>query len=107
MLMAQEIFCFAISLTILLVSVLSIANIIGGCWWSISVRDVLVAVAFWQFSNNPPNYTSVDDDITFLIMLHSTCTGTFSGGIDCISVLNFGPGKKYPPALLCASSSEM
>ena len=64
-------------------------------------------VAFWQFSNNPPNPASVADAMTFLIMLHSTCTGTFYGGIYCIGVLDFGPRKKYSPALLRASGSDM
>ena len=49
-------------------------------------------VAFWQFSTNPPNYASVIDAMKSLIMLHSTCTGTFSRGIACIGVLDFGPG---------------
>ena len=64
-------------------------------------------VAFWQFSNNFPNYASVDEAITFLIMLHSTCTGEFWGGIDCIGVLDFGPRKNIhqicfvPLVLIC------
>ena len=65
-----------------------------------------MAVAFWQFSNNPPNSASVADAITFLIILHSTCTGLFSGGIACIVVLEFGPRKKYAPAMLLASGSR-
>ena len=88
-------------------AVMSVATGVGGFWWPIYARAVLVAVAFRQFSNNPPNSASVDDAITFLIMLHSTCTGPFWGGIDCIGVLDFGPRKKYPPSLLCASGSEM
>ena len=66
-----------------------------------------MTVTFWQFSNNPSNYASVADSITLLIMIHSTCTGPFLGGIDCISVLDFGSRKKYPPDLLRASGSEM
>ena len=38
-------------------------------------------VAFWQLSNNPPNYDSVADAMTFLIMMHSTCTGSFYGSL--------------------------
>ena len=49
----------------------------------------------------------MDDAKTFVIMMHSTCNVPFLGGIDCISVLDFGPRKKYPPALLSASGSEM
>ena len=71
------------------------------------LRDVLVAVAFWHFSNNPPNSASVADAMTFLIMLHSTCIGAFWGIIDCIGVLDFGPRKKYPPALIRASGYNM
>ena len=45
----------------------------------------------------------------FLIIIHITCTGKFSGGISVIGVLllDFGSRKKYPPALLRASGSEM
>ena len=66
-----------------------------------------MAVYFWKFSNNPPNYASVADSMTSLIILHYTCNGPFLGGIDCIGVLDFGPSKKYTPALLCASGSDM
>ena len=66
-------------------------------------------VAFWQFSRNPPNLDSVADAMAFLMILHSTCTGLFYGGIAVIGVLllDFGPRKKYPPDLLRASGSEM
>ena len=64
-------------------------------------------VYFCHLSNNPPNSNSVADAITFLIMLHSTCTGKFYGGIYCIGVLDFGPRKKNPLALLRASGSEI
>ena len=64
-------------------------------------------VTLWQFSNIPPNSVSMDDDIIFLIMMHSTCTAPFSKGIYCISVLNFGPRKQYSPDLLHASGSDM
>ena len=73
----------------------------------ISSWAVLVDVAFCQFSNNPPNFASVDDAITFLNMLHSTCTGPSSGIFACIGVLDFVPRKKYPTALLLASDSDM
>ena len=85
----------------------SVSTGVGGCWWPISVRDVLMDVAFWQFSNNPPNSDSVADAITFLIMMHSACTGPFSRGIYCIGVFYFGTSKKYPLALLRPSGSEM
>ena len=41
----------------------------------------------------------------FLMILHSTLTGPFYGGVSVIGVLllDFGPGKKYPPAILRAS----
>ena len=64
-------------------------------------------VAFWQFSNNPPSFVSMSDAMKFLIMLHSTCTGPFSGGIACTGMLDFGPRNKNPPALICVSGSEM
>ena len=88
-------------------AVFSVSTGVGGCWWPIYARSILVDFAFWQFSNNPPNYDSVDDARTFLIMLHSTCTGPFSGGIYCIGMLDFSPSKKYPPALLCASGYDI
>ena len=91
----------------LFASVLSVFTGVGVCWWPISDRDVLVDVYFYPFQNNPNNSALVAYAITFLIMLHSTCTKTFLGGIDCIGVLNFGPRKKYPPALLRTSGSEM
>ena len=45
--------------------------------------------------------------MTFLIILNYTCNGPFSGFIACISVLDFGPRKQYPPALICDSVSGM
>ena len=66
-----------------------------------------MGVAFCQFSNNPPNLSSVADTMTFIIMLNSTCTGPFSGGIGFIGVLDSGTRKKYTPALLCDYGSNM
>ena len=60
-----------------------------------------------SFQIPPPNYASVADATTLLIILHSTRKGQFLGGIDLIGVLDFGPRKKYPPALLCDSGSEL
>ena len=45
-------------------ALLSVANGVFGCWWTISARAVLVSNAFWQFSNNPPNSDYVADTIT-------------------------------------------
>ena len=80
-------------------TVLSVATGVGGCEWPISAWAVHMDVAFWQFSNNPHNYASVDDAMTFIMILHSTCTGPFPGGIYFIGVLGFGPRKKIH--LLC------
>ena len=102
-----DLFCFTIPLTIIFANVLSVATGVGGCWWTIYSRAIIMDVAFWKFSNNSPNSASVADAMTFIIILHSTCTGTFTGGIDCHGVLGFGPRKKYPPALLRASGSEI
>ena len=74
-------FCFAIPLTMLFSYVLSFATGVGGYWYPISARSILMAVAFYQFSNNPPNYDSVADLIKLLIMLHSTRTGPFLGAL--------------------------
>ena len=75
----------------LFAALLSAATGVGGCWWPISVRAVIVDVAFWPFSNNPPNYASVSDAVQFIIIIQYTCTGPCSGGIACIGVLDFGP----------------
>ena len=93
MLMARNIFCFAVPLTMMFSAVLSVATGVGGCWWPISARTVFMDVALWQFSNNSSNSAFVADAITLLIMLHYKCTGIFLGGIDCIVVLDFGPRK--------------
>ena len=61
-------------------AVFSVATGVGGYWWPICDRAILMDVAFRQFSCNPPISASVADAITFLIMLHSTFTGSFGGG---------------------------
>ena len=70
-----------------------VSTIIGGYVWTIYAREVHMDVAFWNFSNSPNNSASVADAMMFFMILHSTCTGTFSGGIDIIGVLllDFGP----------------
>ena len=88
-------------------TVLSVDTDVGCFWWTIFARDVQMDVNLWYFSNKPPNYTSVADTITFLIILHSTCTGTFSRGISYIGVLDFGSRILFLSDLLCASSSDM
>ena len=62
-------------------------------------------IIFWQFSDNTPNSYSMANVVTFLIMMHFTCTGTFFEGVACIIVLDFGP-RKNPPALIWASGSD-
>ena len=89
------------------VSVLYVYTGVGGCEWPISSRSVRMYVAFWQFSNNPPNFASADYAMRFITILNYICTGPFFRGIAFIGVLDFGPRKKYPPALLPASGSEM
>ena len=42
-----------------------------------------------------------------LMILNSTCTVPFYRGISVIVVLDFGPRKRYPPALLSDSRYEM
>ena len=102
-----SVYFFAVPLTMLFSAVLSVATVFGGCRWPIYDRNVLADVAFCQYSNNSPNSAFVDDAMTFLVMLHSTCTGPFSRGVSCIGVLDFGPRKKYAYALLRASGSDM
>ena len=77
------------------------------CWWPIFDRNVFMNITFWKFSNNPPIYSSVSDAMKFIILLHSTCTGPFSGDIYFIGVLSFFHRKKYPPALLRSSGYDM
>ena len=84
---------FSVPLTILFSGLFSVAAGVCGCWWPIFYRAVLMYFAFWYFSNNPPNYDYVADAMTFIIMLHSTCTGPFSGGVYFIGVLYFGTRK--------------
>ena len=48
----------------------------------------------WILLSGSFKYASVADSTAFLIMLHSSCPGPFSGGIACIGVLDFGPRKK-------------
>ena len=83
---ALDIFCFDIPITMLFAALLFVATDVGGGWWPISARVVLMDVTFWKFSNNPPNSTFMADAITFIIMLHSTYAGPFYDGISCIGV---------------------
>ena len=45
--------------------------------------------------------------MTFLMIINSTCTGPFSGGISVIGVLDFGLRKKFSPDMLHAYGSDM
>ena len=93
MYIALDLFCLHIPLTMLFAAVLFFFTCVGGWGWPISVRDILIYFDFYQFSNNLPNSAFVDDAMTFIIMLHSTCTGPFSWEIACIGVLDFCPRK--------------
>ena len=76
-------------LKILIADLLSGATSVGYCRWPISDRDVLIDVAFRQFSKNSPNSSYVSDAMTCIIMLHYIGTGPFYRDIDCIGVLDF------------------
>ena len=91
----------------LFTAVLSATTSAGDCGWPIYVSSIFVDVDFYQISNYPPDTTSTDDVMEFLIILHYICTGTFYGGIACIGVLYFGCSKKCPPAQLRDSGSDM
>ena len=82
---AMDIF-FAVPFTMLFSALMYAATGVGCCEWSISSREVPMDVAFKPFSNNTPNYASVYDAMGFLIVIHSKCTGPFSGVIDFIGV---------------------
>ena len=96
---------FSVPLIMLFAAALPVATCVVGCWWPIYARAFPIDVDIWKFSNNLPNSDSVDNATTLFIMPHSTCTGPFSVGIDCIGVLDFDPRKKYPPDLICAYGS--
>ena len=42
---ALDLFCFDFTLTMLFDAVLSVVTGVGGCWWPISTRAVLMDVA--------------------------------------------------------------
>ena len=88
-----DIFCLDVPFNILFDAMLSVGTGVGGCEWPIYAREVCTDVAFWQFSNNPPNSDSVADARTFLTILYYTCTGPFYGRIAVTGVLHFGPRK--------------
>ena len=94
---ALDPFCIAVPFAMLFSAALSVATSVGGCEWLIYTRAVHMNVAFWQFSNNPPNFASVADVMTFLIIMNYTCAGPFYGGFDCIIVLDFGTRKNILP----------
>ena len=98
---------FSVPFMMLFGPVFYFINGAGVCDWTITDMVVHMDVAFWKSPNNPTNYASVDDSITFLIMPNSKCTVPISGGINFIGVVEFGPRKKYPPAMLHASGSDM
>ena len=104
---ARDLYCFDVPLTMLFVAILSVVAGDSGCWCPIFAKAVRVEVAFCWFSNKSPSSDSMNDAITFLMMLHSTCIGPFSGGISYIGVLGFVPRKEYLPALLCDSGYDM
>ena len=87
---------FLVIFIVIFAAVLSIATGVGGCEWRIYDRAARMDVAFWYFSNNPPNSASVADSVTFLVILYYTCTSPFSRGIAVIGALDFGPRKKIP-----------
>ena len=47
----------------LFTAVLYVATGVGGYEWPIYARAFCMDVAFWQFSNNLPNYSSMADAI--------------------------------------------
>ena len=82
-------------------AVFSVATRVGGCGWTIYARLFRMGVAFWKFSNNPPNSASLVDAMTFLVILYSTCMGPFYGGIDVIGMLLLGFGPRKNIYLIC------
>ena len=76
-----DIFYLVIPFMMLFAAVLSFSTGVGGCWWTISARAVHMDVAFCQFSNSPLNSASMAYVMIFLVILHSTCAGSFSGAL--------------------------
>ena len=104
--MSIAIHFFSAPFTMMFDSVLSIVTGVGGCEWDISDRVFRMGVAFWEFLNYPPPYSSsMFDAITFIILFHSICPSTFYWDICFICMLDFGPREKYPPDMLHVSSS--
>ena len=64
-------------------------------WVDHFCQGVTYECCLFEFSNDPTNSDSVADSITFLIILHSTCTGPFSWFIAIIDMLllDFWPSK--------------
>ena len=87
---ALDVFCFDTPFTILFCDTMPVSTGVGGCEWLIFTRENFMDVFLWQFSKNSPISVSVADSIMSLMILYSMCTGPFSGGIDVISVLDFG-----------------
>ena len=87
---------FSVPLTVIFDAVLSVATGVCGYGWPISSREVYMYVAFYNFTNHPPNSASVDDIMVFFVILYYTCKGMFPGGIAVVGVLllGFGPKKK-------------
>ena len=83
---ALDIFCFSVPFRMMFVAVFSIDTGVGGGEWPIYDMEVRMDVDFWPVSNNPTNYNSVADAMKVLIILHSICTGPFSGAIYFIDV---------------------
>ena len=101
-----DIFCFDIPFTVLFSAVLSFDTDVCNCERTISDRALCMDVYFWKFSNNPPNSDSVIDAVVFIMILHSTYTGPFSGKFLLLVCWIFS-GEKYPPDLLRASGYKM
>ena len=53
-----------------------------------------MTVDLWKFTNNSLNLSSMANSMNFIMIIHSTCTGTFSRGISNIEVLLMGFGHK-------------
>ena len=60
---------------------LSIVNGVGGCGWTISIKEVQMRSEYLQLKNNAPSSDSAADEITGFIMLLLVRMAPLLGGV--------------------------
>ena len=72
---------------------LSITAGVVGFTWPISVSNMCISAPLWKWTKRAPSYASIMLSRTLCRVVHSECTGTYSG------VLFSGPC--WDPLILC------